>query len=94
MNKVKFAVTAKTDTFKVLQSSAKADSQIPVHVASKDAILMVHTGSIHFRLDVEDLELTGGDHMLIPAGTQHQFKVLQDAQLTLILDTDTQIKFL
>lgn len=68
-------------------------TKIPLHYASKEAVLIVQEGEAMLKLpDAQHLLIPGTTH-IVPAGMRHSLQIYKDFKAFVIMAVDSHIEF-
>lgn len=82
------------DAFKVLQVTGSAGMNMPEHISTKEAVVVVQRGSATLRMKGVDHLLKLNESFIVPAGVKHELHLTDDFQAIVIMDIDSEIKFI
>ena len=63
----------------VIEDELAGGKVTPVHTHPVAESLWVLEGALRYRVESDDVELSAGDFIMVPAGIPHAFKVLSDS---------------
>jgi quercetin dioxygenase-like cupin family protein len=81
------------NTFKVLQVTGSAGMNMPEHVSTKEAVIIVQQGTAIIKLKGIDHVLELNKSFVVPAGQKHELKITEDFQAVVIMEKESEIKF-
>jgi quercetin dioxygenase-like cupin family protein len=79
---------------KVLQVTGIAGMRMPEHISTKEAVIIIQKGSAVITMKGNDYLLQKHESMIIPGGEKHTLRITEDFQAHVIMETDSQIKFI
>jgi quercetin dioxygenase-like cupin family protein len=80
-------------SFKVFQVTGQEGMCIPEHFSTKEAVIIIQKGSAVLRIKGRDHALQQYDSFIIPASEKHMLTIKKDFQANVIMENDSQIKF-
>ena len=80
-------------SFKVLQVTGSEGMSMADHFSTKEAVLMIQIGSAMLKIKNEEHLLTQHQSFIIPAGEHHTLTLNENFQATVIMEIDSEIKF-
>lgn len=83
----------KNDHYKIISVQLPAGSNMPRHLATSDAYIIVESGNALLIFKGETYELSQGSNMTIPSREPHLLKVITDFKAFVILANDAVIDF-
>ncbi|SMG37525.1 cupin domain-containing protein [Arenibacter troitsensis] len=81
------------ENLKVLQIEAVADTGMPEHSSSHEAVIVVQEGKAILKTKDTNYILRKGSTMLVPAGLKHSLTIIKDFKAVAIMATDSIINF-
>lgn len=81
-------------SFKVLQVTGREGMSMPQHFSTKEAVIIIQKGSATLSMRGNDYSLKEHESMIIPSGEKHTLRIAEDFQAHVIMETDSQIKFI
>lgn len=81
-------------TFKVFQVTGSFGMSMPEHISTKEAVVIVQRGSAILKMKGVDHLLKLNDSFIVPAGVQHELQLTDDFQAVVIMEVDSEIKFI
>lgn len=83
----------KNEHYKVIKVEFAAGTNMPRHLATSDAFVIVERGSALLIYKGETLELIPGSTVSIQANEQHLLKIIEDFRAYIILAGDAAIHY-
>ncbi|MEO6849124.1 MAG: cupin domain-containing protein [Mucilaginibacter sp.] len=83
----------KNDHYKIIAVELSAGTNMPRHVSTSDAYIIVESGNALLIYRGETYELTPGSNMSIPSHEPHILKVIEDFKAYLVLANDAMITY-
>lgn len=80
-------------SFKVLQVNGNAGIFMHPHFSTKEAVIIVQKGSAVLKMNEKDYLLKQIETFIIPAGVKHSLTINEDFQAIVIMEKDSEIKF-
>lgn len=80
--------------YKVLHVTGAKGSQMPPHLSTKEAIIIVYEGEAILQLDSLDIHLIMNEPFIIPALASHSLFITEDFAAHVIMAVDSEIKFI
>lgn len=81
-------------SLKVLQVTGGEGMSMPEHISTKEAVVIIQNGSAVITMKGNDYLLKKHESMIIPGGEKHTLRITEDFQAQVIMETDSQIKFI
>lgn len=81
-------------SFKVLQITGSEGMSMAQHLSTKEAVITILKGTATLSMNGNDHSLNEHESMIIPAGEKHSLQINQDFQAHVIMESDSQIKFI
>ncbi len=94
MNKPELTLLKKGDLFKILQVIGVKDAQMPKHLSTKEAIIIVEEGNAIIKINEREHILNKNDSFIIPAGIPHSLLITNDLKAIVIMPIESEIKFI
>ena len=82
------------NTFKVLQVTGSAGMNMPEHVSTKEAVIIIQKGQAILKLKGIDHVLELNKSFVVPAGQKHELQITEDFQAVVIMEIESEIKFI
>lgn len=79
--------------FKVLHVTGSEGMQMPEHMTTKEAVIVVQKGTATLKLKGEQYPLKLNDTFVIPGGEAHTLTIRENFQAAVIMEIDSEIKF-
>lgn len=73
-----------SSTFKLIGLGFKKGQFLEKHSTPTPAVLIIHSGSIEFKMNDQVTQLNAGDYFEIPAKVEHEVKANEDSLLYLV----------
>lgn len=83
----------KNDHYKIVAVELQAGTNMPRHLATSDAYIIVESGNALLIFKSETFELNAGSNMVIPSREPHILKVIRDFKAFVVLAKDAVIDF-
>lgn len=80
--------------FKVLNVTGSEGMQMPEHITTKEAVIVVQKGTATLKLKGEEYPLQKDDSFVIPGGEAHTLNIRENFQAAVIMEIDSEIKFI
>ena len=80
--------------FKVLQVTGSAGMNMPEHVSTKEAVIIIQKGQAILKLKGIDHVLELNKSFVVPAGQKHELQITEDFQAVVIMEIESEIKFI
>lgn len=80
-------------SFKVLQVTGSEGMSMPDHFSTKEAVLMIQIGSAMLKIKGQEHLLTKHQSFTIPAAEHHTLVLKENFQAIVIMEVDSEIKF-
>ena len=93
MLKPEMTILQKGERYKVLKVTGIANTQMPLHYSTKEAIIHVEKGESFLTIGSVIIELKPGSCQIIPARQSHTLLITKDFQAVVIMEIDSEIKF-
>ncbi|HLU80522.1 MAG TPA: hypothetical protein VK010_00475 [Flavobacteriaceae bacterium] len=74
--------------------SGKKGMEMPLHISTKEAVVIIQKGKALMRLDGKELQFNANELHIIPAGKPHSLLVMEDFEAFALMKTDSEIEFL
>ena len=81
------------NTYKILEVTAEADSVMPPHLSTKEAVVIVREGNAMLEIDGRIIYLAPNDVFIIPSATVHTLSVKNKFKAIIIMELDSRIEF-
>jgi quercetin dioxygenase-like cupin family protein len=94
MNKPTLTLLKKGDLFKILQVTGEKDAQMPKHLSTKEAIIIVEEGDAIIEINAQEHLLKKNDSLVIPAGVPHSLLIKTSFKALVIMPIESEIKFI
>ncbi len=82
------------NTFKVLQVTGIAGMNMPEHISTKEAVIIVQKGTAILKMEGINHALKLNESFIVPAGQKHELQITTDFQSVVIMEKDSEIKFI
>ena len=82
------------DEFKSYVVSGKKGMEMPEHISTKEAVVMIKKGKALLKIDNSEQELNTNELHIIPAGKPHSLLLLEDFEAFALMQTDSEIEFM
>ncbi|HET8810797.1 MAG TPA: cupin domain-containing protein [Flavobacteriaceae bacterium] len=80
--------------FKTFSVSGKKGMEMPEHISTKEAVVMIKKGKALLKIDGEEQELHENELHIIPAGKPHSLLLLEDFEAFALMQKSSEIEFL
>lgn len=94
MNKPELTLVKKGDQFKILQVTGEKDAQMPKHLSTEEAIIIVEEGNAIIEIYAKEHLLKKNDSLIIPAGVPHSLLIKTSFKALVIMPIESEIKFI
>ncbi len=81
------------DKFKIFKVTGSRGAEMPSHVSTKEAVVVVLKGEAVLRLLGKEIHLKANDSTIIPAQIPHSLQIEEDFESDVIMEIDSEIKF-
>ncbi|MDO5654761.1 MAG: cupin domain-containing protein [Flavobacteriaceae bacterium] len=81
------------EQLKILEITAPAQAQMPLHYATSDAVVMVQKGKAVLQIDGQEHILVVGTCLLIPAQKLHALQIVEDFHAFAVMTQQASIEF-
>lgn len=78
---------------KVLQVIGNAGMNVPEHLSTKEAVILVQKGEAVLKMEDVEYDLKSNETLIIPANTKHELKLIDDFEAIIIMEIDSEINF-
>lgn len=82
------------NTFKVLQVTGIAGMNMPEHISTKEAVIIVQKGTAMLKMNGIDHVVKLNESFIVPAGEKHALHLTEDFQAVVIMECNSEIKFI
>ena len=82
------------NTFKILQVTGSAGMNMPEHISTKEAVIIVQKGRAILKMKGNNHELKLNESLIIPAEEKHELQIIEDFQSIVIMESGSEIKFI
>jgi quercetin dioxygenase-like cupin family protein len=93
LEKPKMAPLHLGDHFKVLEVSANAAAEMPLHYCTSEAVINIHEGRAILIIDGEEKEMLPGMCVVLPANKVHSLKVVEAFKAFVTMAREASIQF-
>lgn len=80
-------------SFKVLQITGSKGMSMPQHFSTKEAVITILKGTATLSMSGNNYSLKEHESMIIPAGEKHSLQINEAFQAHVIMESDSQVKF-
>lgn len=80
--------------FKVLQVTGNTGTNMPEHISTKEAVIIVQKGTAILKMKGIDHVLKLNESFIVPAGVKHELQITEDFQAIVIMESESEIKFI
>ena len=80
-------------TYKILKVTGIKGMEMPSHISTKEAVIVVLQGAATINLTEKQIHLKVNDSAIIPANESHTLSIKEDFQANVIMEVDSEIKF-
>lgn len=91
--KPEMIVSQKGEQFKVLKVTGTKGVEMPSHFSTKEAVIIVLRGEAVLKLTMKEVHLKANESTIIPAKEPHILMIKEDFQANVIMEIDSEIKF-
>lgn len=82
------------NTFKVLQVTGIAGMNMPEHISTKEAVIIVQKGTAILKMKGINHALKLNESFIVPAGEKHELQITENFQAIVIMESDSEIIFI
>lgn len=82
------------DEIKSFRVTGKKGMEMPLHISTKEAVVVIQKGKALLRMEGNELEFNANELHIIPAGKPHSLLLLEDFEAYALMKTDSEIEFL
>ncbi len=79
--------------FKLFKVTGLKGMEMPSHISTEEAVVVVLRGEGILKLAGRGIYLKTNDSVIIPAKEPHSLEITEDFQSIVIMETDSEIKF-
>ena len=94
LTKPEMVVRQVGDKYKILNVSGAEGAQMPLHITTKEAVIIVLQGEAILKLQNREIHLRTNDSAIIPAQAPHTLQIEKDFEANVIMEIDSEIKFI
>ena len=94
MNKPEVTLHKKGVVFKILQVTGEKDMQMPKHISTKEAVIVIEEGNAIIEIASKERLLKKGDSMIIPATVPHSLLVMTSLKAIVMMPVESEIEFI
>ncbi|MEP6793302.1 MAG: cupin [Saprospiraceae bacterium] len=80
--------------YKILRVTGAKGCQMPPHISTKEAIIIVYEGEALLKLGNKEIHLVVNEPFIIPALASHSLFITEDFAAHVIMSADSEIKFI
>lgn len=92
--KPEMSILERGKEYKVLHVTGAKGCQMPPHLSTKEAIIIVYEGEAILKLDSQEIYLMVNEPFIIPALASHSLFITEDFAAHVIMAVDSEIKFI
>lgn len=92
--KPEMSILERGQEYKVLHVTGAKGCQMPPHLSTKEAIIIVYEGEAILKLDSQEIHLIVNEPFIIPALASHSLFITEDFAAHVIMAVDSEIKFI
>lgn len=81
------------EKYKMLKVIGTKGMEMPSHFSTMEAVIIVQQGEALLKLTKREIHLKTNDSAIIPANEHHILKIKEDFQAIVIMEIESQIKF-
>ncbi|GAB1444945.1 MAG: cupin domain-containing protein [Cyclobacteriaceae bacterium] len=81
------------DKFKVFKVTGSRGAEMPSHISTKEAVVVVQYGEAILTLQGKEIHLKTNDSAIIPAQAPHTLLIEEDFESYVIMGNDSEIQF-
>lgn len=93
LNKPELNLLKSGSSLKTLQISASSGMVMPLHHATKEAVIVIQEGEALLKMSDSEQQLTKGMTYIIPALVNHSLEIKKDFKAIAIMAVDSDIAF-
>lgn len=86
-------ISKKGTTYKVLEVSGDEGAMMPAHLSTKEAVVIIQEGEADLEINNSINHLKMNDVFVIPAGVHHSLVIKDKFKSIVIMENDSEIKF-
>ena len=94
MNKPEVTLLKKGAVFKILQVTDEKDMQMPKHISTKEAVIVIAEGNAIIEIASVEHLLKKGDSMIIPAAVPHSLLIMTSLKAIVTMPVESEIEFI
>lgn len=94
LTKPEMTVSQKGDKYKVLNVTGAKGAQMPAHISTKEAVVVVLQGEAVLKLQGKEIRLKTNDSAIIPAKAPHTLDIGAHFKADVIMENDSEIQFI
>lgn len=79
--------------FKTFSVTAKKGMEMPSHISTKEAVVMVQEGKALLKMETGEHLLEKNSVFIIPQGIHHSLSILEDFKAVALMAVDSEIEF-
>ncbi len=79
--------------FQTFVVTGKAGMQMPPHISTKEAVVIVRKGEAILKMDDHEHKLTAGEVFIIPGSKIHSLSLNRDFNAIVLMARDSRIEF-
>lgn len=81
------------EEFKIYEVTGETGCVMPSHISTKEATVIIQTGSAVLDMEDEQYKLAKGDVVVIPGGKVHALSIQEDFKAIIVMGLDSNIQF-
>lgn len=93
LTKPEMTVAQVGDKFKIFKVTGCRGAEMPSHISTKEAVVVVLHGEAILKLLGKEIHLKANDSAIIPAQIPHSLQIEEDFESDVIMEIDSEIKF-
>jgi quercetin dioxygenase-like cupin family protein len=81
------------EQFKVLKVTGTKGMEMPSHLSTKEAVVIILKGEAVLKLTNKEINLKKNESVIIPVKEPHILMITKDLEANIIMEIDSEIKF-
>lgn len=94
VNMPELKISQKGKTYKVFEVTGESGAEMPPHISTKEAIVIVQDGEATLKIKSENNQLKENDVFIVPAATVHSLLIKNKFKAKVIMQIDSEIEFI
>ncbi|MEO6903824.1 MAG: cupin domain-containing protein [Bacteroidia bacterium] len=93
LTKPEMTVSQIGEHFKILKVKGIKGMEMPSHISTREAVIIVIKGEAVLKLPNKEINLKANESTIIPAKEPHTLTINEDFQANVIMEIESEIKF-